>query len=150
MLRTNTNRKRYINEVSVPQTAKRGRRQSVFRGESILLIKELQRKMCPNHSEDDFLFRHHQTNTLIDISTFTRYWSLINERAGTSYVLHTFRSYRITQLILGRTQPQLVARNLGLSLKQIERSYLRFVPAGHFDELVQKEIKEDYELERLM
>ena len=150
VLRTNTNRKRYINELSVPQTAKRGRRQTVFRGEAIFLIKQLQKKECPNWSEGDFLFRNHQTNTLINIHTFVRYWTKINEKVGTSYVLHTLRSYRITQLILGRTQPQLVARNLGLSLKQIERSYLRFVPAGHFEELVQKDIKEDIELERLM
>lgn len=150
VLQTNTDRKRYINEIAVPQKAKRGARKTVFRGESLLLIKELQKRMCPNHSESDYLFRNHQTNTCIDISTFARYWSIIQEKTETEYVFHTFRSHRITQLIMGRTQPQLVARNLGLSLKQIEKSYLRFVPAGHYNELVQNDIPEDTELSRLM
>lgn len=51
---------------------------------------------------------------------------------------------------MGRTQAQLVARNLGLSMKQIEKTYLRLTPAGHYDELVQNGIPEDKELERLM
>ena len=150
VLKTNTRRERYICQISIPQSAKRGARQSVFRGDSLLQIKALQKQMCPKTNDGDYLFRHHQTNTLIDISTFTRYWRIILDKAGLDYKIHTLRSHRITQLILGGTQAQLVGRNLGLSLKQIEKTYLRYSPAGHFDQLVQKELPEDRELSRLM
>ena len=115
-----------------------------------MFIKELQKRMCPSSTQEDYLFRNHQTNTLIDRSTFARYWNLILDRAKMEYPLHTLRSHRITQLIMGRTQAQLVARNLGLSMKQIEKTYLRLTTAGHYDELVQNDIPEDKELERLM
>ena len=148
--RTDSNRKRIINTISIPQKAKRGARDTVFRGESLMLIKELQKRMCPSSTQEDYLFRNHQTNTLIDRSTFARYWNLILDRAKMEYPLHTLRSHRITQLIMGRTQAQLVARNLGLSMKQIEKTYLRLTTAGHYDELVQNDIPEDKELEQLM
>lgn len=148
--KTDTNRKRYISEISIPHKAKRGARQTVFRGESLLLLRELHKQMCPSSTQEDYLFRNHQTNTLIDKSTFARYWGTILDRAKLQYPLHTFRSHRITQLILGRTQAQLVARNLGLTIKQIEKTYLRYIPAGHYNELIQNDIPEDKELERLM
>lgn len=147
---TLTNRKRMINIVSIPQKAKRGSRQSVFRGDALVKIKELQKKMCPEVTPSDYVFRSHQTNTLIDISTFSRYWSVIKVKTATDYKLHTFRAYRITQLVLSGVEPQLVARNLGLSLKQLESTYLRFVPAGHFDKLVQGDLKTDVELRMIM
>jgi len=144
--KTNTNRKRTICFVSIPQRAKRGARQTVFRGEALLLIKQLQREFCPNASESDYIFRNKQTNTLIDISTFSRYWNIIKDKCGLDYKLHTFRSLRITELIVSGVSPQLVARNLGLSVSQIEKTYLRFTPAGHYEELVQRELPPDKEL----
>ena len=147
---TLTNRKRMINTVSIPQKAKRGARQCVFRGEALVKIRELQKKMCPSVSEKDYIFRSHQTNTLIDISTFSRYWGVIKAMSGTEYRLHTFRSHRITQLVLGGVEPQLVARNLGLSVNQIESTYLRFVPAGQWQKLVQRDTERDLELRMVM
>ena len=147
---TRSDRKRIINTVKIPQKAKKGARSTVFRGESLVLIKELQVKYCKSFSKDDFVFRSQQTNTLLDISTFSRYWNMIKDAAGVDYKLHTFRSHRITQLILGGVGPQLVARNLGLSTSQIEKTYLRFVPAGHYNKLVQNELPDDKELKRLM
>lgn len=147
---TLTDRKRIINTIKIPQKAKRGARQTVFRGEALIKMKELHRKMCNGASSGDFIFRSQQTNTQIDISTFTRYWSLIRAKCNFDYKLHTFRSHRITQLIMSGIEPQLVARNLGLSLAQIEASYLRFTPAGHFNQLVQDELPQDNELRKLM
>lgn len=147
---TLTNRKRIINTVAIPQSAKRGARQTVFRGDSLIEMKRLAQRKCVNFSETDYLFRSEQTNTLMDISTFARYWSMIREKCGLKYKLHTFRSHRITQLIMGGVEAQLVARNLGLSLAQIEKSYLRYAPAGHFNVLVQSEIPADNELRSLM
>ena len=147
---TKTNRQRIINTISVPSKAKRGVRQCVFRGESLIKIKELQKKHCPKVSDNDYIFRHHQTNTLIDPATFSRYWSLIQGKTDTDYVLHTFRSHRITQLILSGVEPQLVGRNLGLSLKQIERTYLRYTPAAHYNKLVQEDLPQDTELKVLI
>ena len=106
--------------------------------------------MCPSSTQEDYIFRNHQTNTVIDQSTFARHWGIALDRTKVSYGLHTFRSHRITQLIMGRTQAQLVARNLGLGMKQIEKTYLRFIPSGHYNELVQNDIQEDKELESLM
>lgn len=148
--KTNTNRKQTINMVAIPMRAKRGARQTVFRGEALLLIRELQNKMCPDTDKNDLIFRNQQTNTLIDASTFSRYWNLIKDKCGLDYPLHTFRSHRITQLIMSGVSPQLVARNLGLSVSQIEKTYLRFTPAGHFRELIQKDLPQDNELLMLM
>jgi len=147
---TLTDRKRIINEISIPQKAKRGARKTTFRGESLIRMKELHRSMCDNPSDSDYIFRSQQTNTLIDISTFARYWSVIRDKCNLDYKLHTFRSHRITQLIMGGIEPQLVARNLGLSLKQIEATYLRFSPADHFNKLVQQDLPVDKELRKLM
>lgn len=147
---TLSKRHRIINQIKIPQKAKRGARTTVFRGESLVRIKDLHKSMCVNPSPDDFIFRAEQTNTLIDISTFSRYWNLIKDECEMNYVLHTFRSHRITQLIMCGVEPQLVARNLGLSIKQIEDSYLRFAPAGHFNKLVQDDLPSDKELKSLM
>tara|TARA_R110002012_G_scaffold83478_1_gene210074 strand:+ start:1809 stop:3023 length:1215 start_codon:yes stop_codon:yes gene_type:complete len=147
---TKTDRKRIINTVAIPQRAKRGARMCVFRGDALVKIKELQRKRCPEVSPNDYVFRNEQTNTLIDISTFSKYWGDVGDRTGLEYKLHTFRSHRITQLILSGVEPQLVGRNLGLSLKQIEKTYLRFTPSGHFEALVQGDLKQDVELKKLM
>ena len=147
---TLTIRKRMINTISIPQKAKRGARQTVFRGEALVKIRELQKKMCPEVSPGDYVFRSHQTNTLLDKSTFSRYWGVIREKTGLVYKLHDFRSHRITQLILSGVEPQLVARNLGLSIKQIESTYMRFSPAGHYERLVQRDLQKDDELRMLM
>jgi integrase len=147
---TLTNRKRIINTISIPQKAKRGARQCVFRGDALFEIYQLQRKLCPNFSTSDFVFRQHQTNTQSVLNTFTGYWNKVRTMCEMDYKLHTFRSHRITELIMSGIEPQLVGRNLGLSLKQIESSYLRFAPSGHFDKLVQRELPVDSELKRLM
>ena len=47
-------------------------------------------------------------------------------------------------------EPALVARNLGLSVSQILKTYLRFVPAGNWDKLVMKEKKDVQELRTLI
>ena len=122
----------------------------MFRGDALIELKRIQKKMCTNVSESDYIFRNEQTNTAIDASTFSRYWTVIRQKLGLSYTLHTFRSHRITQLILSGVDSVLVARNLGLSPAQINKSYLRFVPAGHWSELVQPDSKEDVELKSLM
>ena len=147
---TLSNRERVINEIRVPHTAKRGFRVQIFMGKSLLNLKKHQEEHCPNAQPEDYLFRHHQTNTLIDRSTFNRYWTSLLEKANCSYKLHTFRSYRITELILSGVEPELVARNLGLSVSQILKTYLRFVPAGHFDQLVMKEKRSTKELRTLL
>ena len=143
---TNTDQTKIINTVSIPQQTKRGARQMVYRGDSLVQLREFQKQHCDNWQPTDYLFRNQQTNTLIDRSTFSRYWSTIRDKCNLSYPLHTFRSHRITQLILGGVEPQLVGRNLGVSTNQIEKTYLRFVPAGHFEKLIQQDIKRDSEL----
>jgi len=147
---TNSKRQRIINEIKVPHKAKRGFRVQIFQGESLFEIKRLHKKMCDDVSEKDFIFRNEQTNTLIDASTFSRYWVDMNERAEVKYKMHTLRSHRITQLVLSGVEAELVARNLGLSVTQLMRTYLRFVPAAHFDELVMRDRKENRELRTLI
>lgn len=146
---TLTDRKRIINRVTIPHKAKRGARVPIFMGQSLIDLKRFQKQKCVNFSENDYLFRGQQTNTPIDMSTFSRYWTTIRNKAGVDYKLHTYRSHRITQLILGGNEPALVARNLGLSVKQIEKTYLRFIPASHFEKLVQQDIVLDTELRRV-
>ena len=150
VLETNTRRARIINQIKVPHRTKRGFRIQIFKGDSIVNLKALQRKMCPEYDNNDFIFRNHQTNTLIDPSTFSRYWSNMNKRASVKYKLHTLRSHRITQLVLSGVEAELVARNLGLSVSQLMKTYLRFVPAAHFEKLIQKDRKENAELRTLI
>lgn len=147
---TLTNRKRSICTVSVPHKAKRGARKCVFRGDALLEIRKLQKKECPNADDNDYILRDKQTNTPLSMATFSRYWRNITEKLGMDYPLHTFRSHRITQLVMGGVEPQLVARNLGLSMAQIEKTYLRFIPAAHYNKLVQNELPADKELRMLM
>ena len=135
-----------INTINIPQQSKRGARQTVFRGDSLVKLRQLQKENCVNWSSSDCLFRNLQTNTCVDQSTFSRYWTAIRKMCDLDYPLHTLRSHRITQLILGGVEPQLVGRNLGVSTTQIEKTYLRFVPAGHFEKLIQQDIKQDSEL----
>jgi site-specific recombinase XerD len=115
-----------------------------------LEIKQLQKVACPNAQGSDYIFRNHQTNTLVDRSTFSRYWKKVQELAGVSYPLHTFRAHRISQLILGGVEVELVARNLGLSVSQIMKTYLRFLPAARWEKLVAKDSDKDVELRSLM
>jgi integrase len=79
IMETLSNRKRIINSITVPHTAKRGTRRQVFRGESILLLKELHNKMIQNGKSSDLLFRNQQTNDVVDASTFSRYWGVIKK-----------------------------------------------------------------------
>lgn len=143
---TQTDDKMIINTVNIPQQSKRGARQTVFRGDSLVKLRQLQQDYCVDWSTSDFLFRNLQTNTRVDQSTFSRYWTAIRKLCDLDYPLHTFRSHRITQLILGGVEPQLVGRNLGVSTAQIEKTYLRFVPAGHYEKLIQQDIEKDSEL----
>ena len=92
---TRTNRKRIVTGLRVPHAAKRGYRICVFRGDSLIELKMLLKMMCPEVTDDDYLFRNHQTNTIIDKSTFSKYWNLIMDRNTLSYSLRTFRSHRI-------------------------------------------------------
>ena len=147
---TLTKGQRIVNELRIPHRAKRGFRIQYFLGDSLLRLKDMQRKMCPKVSHDDYLFRAHQTNTLLDKSNFSRYWKVIQENAGTDYPLHTYRSYRVTELVMSGVEPALVARNLGLSVAQILKTYLRFVPASNWDKLVMKEKKDVQELRTLI
>jgi len=147
---TLTNRKRVINFLFIPHPTKKGFRRQTFRGESLLLIKELRSRMIQNPNGDDLIFRNQQTDTPVDMTTFARYWRMILKKSETNYTLHTFRSHRITQLVMGGTEPTLIGRNLGLSLKQIESSYLRYAPAAHWEKLIQKDLESDKELRTLM
>ena len=83
------------------------------------------------------------------MSTFSRYWTTIRNKVGVDYKLRTYRTNCITQLILGGNEPAIVARNLGLSDKQIKKTYHRFIPASHFEKLVQQDIVFDTELRRV-
>lgn len=147
---TNTRRERTICQIRVPHSTKRGFRWMVFRGDALLELKKVQRQNCPEVSDGDFIFRNHQTNTLIDRSTFSRYWSVIQKKADVSYPLHTFRAHRITELIMSGVEIPLVARNCGLSQSQISKSYLRYTPAAHFEKLIQQDSAPDKELWMLM
>lgn len=147
---TLTNRKRIINFLYIPHVTKKGFRRQTFRGESLFLIDDLQRKMIQNRKGTDLVFRNQQTDNNVTMSTFARYWRRIRSLSETSYTLHTFRSHRITQLVMGGTETTLIGRNLGLSLKQIESSYLRYAPAEHWEKLIQKDIEADTELRTLM
>ena len=147
---TLTNRKRSPCTLSIPHKAKRGVRKCVFRGDALIEIKKLQKKECPNADDKNFVFRDKQTNAPISMATSSHYWRVITERLNLEYPLHTFRSHRITQLIMGSVEPQLVVRNLGLSLSQIEKTCLRFVPAAHYNKLVQNDFSSDKKLRMLM
>lgn len=110
----------------------------------------LQKKMCPEVKDDDYLFRNHQTNTFVDKSTFSKYWNLIMDKIKLSYSLRTFRSHRITQLVLSGVEIPLVARSLGLSASQIIKTYLRYNPAANWEKLIQPYSKPDNELRMLI
>ena len=118
----------------------------MFSGDSLVKLRQLQKQNCVNWSSSDYLFRNLQTRTCVDQSTFSRYWTAIRKMCDLDYPLHTLRSHRITQLILGGVEPQLVGRNLGVSTAQIEKTYLRFVPAGHHEKFIQQHIEKDSEL----
>ena len=68
-----------ITTLSVPMDTKRGRRQCVFRGTALVDLKSIQQSMVVDPQKSDYLFRNQQTNTLIDRSTFSRYWSSIRK-----------------------------------------------------------------------
>ena len=92
-----------------------------------------------------------QTNTLINRATFSRYWNTkILKPIQLSYKLHTFRAYRITELISSGIDATLVARNCGLSVSQIDKTYLRFTAEDNWDKLVMKDKKEDSELRSII
>jgi len=136
-----------ITTLSVPMDTKRGRRQCVFRGSALVDLKSIQQSMVVDPQKSDYLFRNQQTNTLIDRSTFSRYWSSIRKKLGMEqYVFHTFRAHRITQLIMAGVEVELIGRNLGVSPSEIYDTYLRFAPADHYSKLVQKEVEADPEL----
>lgn len=147
---TNTKRQRVINEVRVPHSAKRGFRIQIFQGNSLLQLRKLAKGFCDNWTENDYIFRNKQTNTLIDRSTFSRYWVSINQKCGLEYKLHTMRAHRITELVMSGVEPELVARNLGLSVSQLVKTYLRFVPAGNYEQLIMREKPENKELRTLI
>ena len=112
----------------------------MFSGDSLVKLRQLQKQKCVNWSSSDYLFRNLQTSTCVDQSTFSRYWTAIRKMCDLDYPLHTLRSHRITQLILDGVEPQLVGRNLGVSTAQIEKTYLHFVPAGHYEKFIQQDI----------
>lgn len=147
---TMTARQRVINTMHVPHNTKRGYRQSVFKGTAFVKISELQKEVIGEIDKDTYVFRCEDENKVVDRSTFSRYWTKIMRRLNMAYTLHTFRAHRITQLILGGTETHMVARNMGLSPAQISKTYLRFTPAEHFENLVQKDIKEKKELKVLI
>ena len=73
-----------------------------------------------------------------------------SKECSSNYPLHTFRSHRITELIMSGVEMPLVARHLGLSPNQISKTYLRFIIAGYWDSLVRKDKKPDSELRVLI
>ncbi len=149
---TQTHRERVINHIKVPHSCKRGARVSVFRGLCLLELQGLHEdnELIEGTTPSDYLFRNEQENTPVDRSTFSRYWVAIMKKMNLSYTLHTFRAHRITQLVMSGVETHLVARNLGLSPAQIEKTYLRFAPAAHYEKLVQRDVEPDKELRRLI
>ena len=117
---TTSKRERVINEVRVPHSAKRGFRIQIFQGNSLVELRKLAKTFCDNWSDTDYIFRNKQTNTLIDRSTFARYWANINKSLGLNYKLHTMRAHRITELVMSGVEAELVARNLGLQFTNDE------------------------------
>ena len=139
--------KMIVTTLSVPMDTKRGRRQCVFRGDVLIKLKALHQEYIEEPSKSHFLFRNLESNTVIDRSTFNRYWSTVRKKLGMEqYVFHTFRAHRITQLIMAGVEVELIGRNLGVSPSEIYDTYLRFAPADHYSKLVQKDVEVDPDL----
>lgn len=144
---TRDDKKMIVTTLSVPTDTKRGNRQCIFRGTALIDLKEIHKTMVVDPKKTDYIFRNQQTNTLIDRSTFSRYWTTIRKKTGhEQYVFHTFRAHRITQLIMAGVEIELIGRNLGVSPSEIYDTYLRFTPADHYSKLVQKDVEADPEL----
>ena len=119
---TKTTRERTINFCNIPHNTKRGFRQSVLEDSRRLSSESY---MDPpsrcEASEHDYLFRNEEKNRLIDRSTFSRHWTTAMKICNLSCTLHTYRAYRITQLIMSGVESELVARNLGLNPHRLAR-----------------------------
>ena len=72
--------KMIVATLSVPMDTKRGRRQCVFRGDILIKLKALHKEYIEESSKSHFLFRNLDSNTVIDRSTFNRYWSTVRKK----------------------------------------------------------------------
>ena len=127
--------------------SERVRRQCVLSGDCLINLKDIHKKYFGESSKTDHLFRIYKDNTVIDRSTFNRYWSAVRKSVDLEqYVFHTFRAHRITSLIMSGVEVELIGRNLGVSPSEIYDTYLRFAPADHYSKLIQQSVEEDLEL----
>ena len=146
---TNTNRARSINIIRVPERTKRGFRITIFKGDSLLTWREEQRRLVKDIKASDYVFRGEKTDISLDQDSLRRYWIDINKKLGFKYKLYSTRSHKITEMVLNDVPLPLIARNCGLSVKQIEKSYLRYAAEAQAS-IILREKKRDDEYLRLL
>ena len=146
---TNTNRARSINIIRVPERTKRGFRITIFKGDSLLAWREAQKRLVKDIKPSDFVFRGEKTDISLDQDSLRRYWTDINKKLGLKYKLYSTRSHKITEMVLNDVPLPLIARNCGLSVKQIEKSYLRYAAEAQAS-IILREKRHDDEYLRLL
>ena len=98
----------------------------------------------------DAIFRSLDSPVAQDQATFRRRW--INEilkPLELDYNLHSARSHRITEMVLAEVPLPLIARNCGLSVKQIENSYLRYAPEAQAGLILREKKEEEHYIQRM-
>tara|TARA_B100001063_G_C16538838_1_gene440214 strand:+ start:324 stop:728 length:405 start_codon:yes stop_codon:yes gene_type:complete len=126
--KTETNRKRDVVVVKIPMNTKRGFRVSVFQSDTAISLQSLMKKLGPIRKDDYVLRKYEDASIPQDYDTLRRYWIDINKKLGLSYKLYSARSHKITEMVLAKIPLNLISRNVGTSVKQIESSYLRYAP----------------------
>lgn len=146
---TRSARERSVNIIRVPMNTKRGFRITIFRGESLLAWRDAQKALVKDIKPSDYVFRGENTDISLDQDSLRRYWIDINKKLGFSYKLYSTRSHKITEMVLNDVPMPLIARNCGLSVKQIEASYLRYCAEAQASLILREKRRDDEYLDLL-
>ena len=142
--RTNSKGQRPVTVARIPENTKRGFRKSLWTGDSMERTRAFITHWCGKPSNDDYIFRTLQEPKAMDQSTFRRRWiNQILKPLQLDYNLHSTRSQTITNMVLAEVPLPLIARNCGLSVKQIETSYLRYAPEAQAGLILREKKEED-------
>ena len=142
--RTNSKGQRPVTVARIPENTKRGFRKSLWTGDSMERTRAFVTHWSGKPSNDDFIFRTLDEPKAQDQSTFRRRWiNQILKPLELDYNLHSTRSQTITEMVLAEVPLPLIARNCGLSVKQIETSYLRYCPEAQASLILREKKEED-------
>jgi len=141
---TESNRRRIVNILEIPEHTKRGSRKCIFRSDCLVELKRLMTKTFGKVQSEWNLFRSLSDSNSQDQSTFRRKWIAVNKTLGLSYKLYSTRSHRITEMVLSDIPLPIIGRNVGCSVKQLSDSYLRYAPEKEMRTLLKE--RDDEEL----